>query len=146
MVCASMTTSCYSQQKSLKEQLVGTWTLVEANNYGPAPNGSAIFESNGRFSIILLRSDLPKYASNNRTKGTPNEYKATVEGSFAFFGTYSISGTDLNLHVEGSTFPNWTGTEQKRVNLTVTDDQFKYMNPVPSGGVGSDVVSWKRVK
>ena len=44
-----------SQKKSLKEQLVGTWTLVSANRvskegvksdrWGPNPRGRAIFEA-----------------------------------------------------------------------------------------------------
>jgi hypothetical protein len=88
-------------------------------------------------------------ASNNRTQGTPAEYKATVEGSISYFGTYSVSGTDLILHVEGSTFPNWTGTDQKRINLSVTADDLKYTNPAPSGGGAAAAAAplvWKRVK
>jgi hypothetical protein len=134
------------------KDLVGTWTIVSlgANAYGPNPKGSLIFEANGRFSQQLMRSDLPKYASNNRTKGTPAEYQATVEGSISYFGTYSVSGTDLILHVEGSTFPNWTGNDQKRNNPSVIGDELKYTNPAPSGG-GAAVATaaptvWKRVK
>src|SRR5712671_4656121 len=99
-----------------KRQLVGSWTIVSVDGYGPNPKGSLIFEANGRYSLQLLRSDLQKYASNNRTQGTPAEYKATVEGSLSYFGTYSVSGTDLTLHVDGSSYPNWIGTDQKRVN------------------------------
>src|ERR1700719_3712261 len=104
------------------KDLVGSWTAVSVDAYGPNPKGSLIFEANGRFSLQLMRADLPKYTSNNRTQGTPAEYKPTAEGSISYFGTSSVSGTDLILHVEGSTFPNWTGTDQKRVNLSVTGD------------------------
>jgi hypothetical protein len=130
------------------KDLVGSWSAVSVDAYGPNPKGSLIFESNGRFSLQLMWGDLAKYASNNRTAGTPAEYKATVEGSLAYFGTYSVSGTDLNLHIEGSTFPNWTGTDQKRNNLSVTGDDLKYTNPAPSGGpAGANIaLVWKRVK
>jgi Lipocalin-like domain len=132
------------------KDLVGSWTAVSVDAYGPNPKGSLIFEANGRFSLQLMRTDLPKYLSNNRTQGTPAEYKATVEGSLSYFGTYSVSGTDLILHVEGSTFPNWTGTDQKRINLSVTGDELKYTNPAPSGGVQPGVPNtplvWRRVK
>jgi hypothetical protein len=131
----------------LAKDIVGTWTLVSTDAYGPNPKGSLIFESNGRFSAILMRNDLPKYASNNRTQGTPAEYKATIEGSLAYFGTYSVSGTGITLHVEGSTFPNWTGTDQKRIDVTITGDDLKYFNPTPSGGSGANSpLIWKRVK
>ena len=131
------------------KDLVGSWTAVSVDAYGPNPKGSVIFEPNGRYSLQLMRSDLPKYASNNRTQGTPAEYKATVEGSISYFGTYSVSGTDLIFHVEGSTFPNWTGTDQKRVGLSVTGDELKDTNPTPSGGgAGAAPIPlvWKRVK
>jgi hypothetical protein len=48
-----------------------------------------MFDANGRFSLIIMRGDLPKYASNKRVDGTPDEYKATVTGSLAYFGTYT---------------------------------------------------------
>jgi hypothetical protein len=135
-----------AQTKSLKDQLVGTWTLVSTDAYGANPKGSYMFDANGRFSAILMRNDLPKYTSNNRTQGTSAEYKATVDGSLAYFGTYSVSGTDLNLHVEGSTFANWTGTDQKRTNVSVAGDEFKYTVSAPSGGGPAAPVVWKRVK
>jgi len=99
-----------------------------------------------------MRPNLPKYLSNNRIQGTPAEYKVTVEGSLSHFGTYSVSGTDLIFHVEASTFPNWTGTDQKRINLSITEDVLRYTNPVPSGGyvnlvpASAAFVEWRRVK
>jgi hypothetical protein len=138
--------SAMAQTKSLKDQLVGSWTLVSTDAYGPNPKGSYMFDPNGRFSAILMRSELPKYASNNRTQGTPAEYKGTVDGSLAYFGTYSANGTDLTLHVEGSTYPNWSGTDQKRTNVSVTGDELKYTVSAPSGGGPANVTIWKRAK
>ena len=131
----------------LAKDVLGTWTLVSAGDaYGPNPRGSLIFEPNGRFSIQLMKNDLPKYASNNRIQGTPAEYKATVEGSLSYFGTYAVSGTDLNLHIEGSTFPNWVGMDQKRINLSVNADELRYTQPNPSGGGAPAPLIWRRAK
>ena len=138
-------TATQAAAQSAKD-LIGTWTLVSTDAYGPNPTGSYMFDANGRFSAILMRNDLPKYTSNNRTQGTPAEYKATVDGSLGYFGTWSVSGTDLNLHVLGSTYPNWTGTDQKRTNISITGDEFKYTVPAPSGGGSPNVTVWKRVK
>jgi hypothetical protein len=136
-----------AQTKSLKDQLVGSWTLVSAEPYGTNPTGSYMFDSNGRFSAILMRHDLPKFASNSRTQATPAEYKGTVDGSIAYFGTYSVSGTDLDLHVEGSTYANWTGTVQKRINVSVAGDELKYNVPAPSDGRPTAAPTvWKRAK
>src|SRR3979409_2277683 len=72
----------------MAKDIVGTWSLTSADAFGPTPKGSIIFETNGRFSAILMRNDLAKYASNSRIQGTPAEYKGTVDGSLAYFGTY----------------------------------------------------------
>jgi hypothetical protein len=68
-----------AQQKSLKEQLVGTWTLVSADSvrndgskvevFGPNPKGTLIYTSDGNFALVQMRSDLPKLASNSRDRG-----------------------------------------------------------------------------
>jgi hypothetical protein len=54
---ALLPTSAVSQQKSLKEQLVGTWTFVSAidvhkdgtrtDRWGPNPKGILMFDGNG---------------------------------------------------------------------------------------------------
>jgi Lipocalin-like domain len=129
-----------------KKQLVGTWTIVSADAYGPNPKGYLIFASDGHYSLQLQRPDIPKYASNNRTQGTPAEYKTTVEGSLSYFGTYSVNGTDLTLRIEGSTFPNWIGTEQRRENVSIVGGELKYTNTAPSGGGGAALLVWRRVK
>ena len=58
------------------KDLVGTWTIVSAEAFGPNPKGVLIFDTNGRYSLMLMRGDLLKYASNNRSQGTAEEYKA----------------------------------------------------------------------
>ena len=40
-------------------------------------------DANGRFSVIVTRSDLPKLESNNREAGTTEENKAIVQESLA---------------------------------------------------------------
>ena len=48
------------------------------------------------------------------------------------------------MHVEGSTFPNWDGQDQKRV-WTVKGDELSVTNPTASVG-GIAYVIWKRAK
>jgi len=140
-----MLSSSQAAAQSAKD-LVGAWTLVTADAFGANPKGTVIFDPNGRFAAMLMRADLGKYASNNRAQGTAAENKATIEGSIAYFGTYAVSGTDLNFHIEGSTFPNWAGTDQKRINLAITGDELKWVQPTPSAGGPAASVVWKRVK
>jgi hypothetical protein len=139
------------------KSLTGTWTLVSLDAVdasgkktpfqGPDPRGSLIFTSNGRYSLWVGASSLPKFASNNRAKGTAEENQAVVGGSVAHFGKYTVDekGKAFTFHVETSTFPNWDGTTQKRT-FTVSGDELKYTNPVASAGGGRVDLVWKRAK
>jgi hypothetical protein len=61
-----------------------------------------------------------------------------VQGSIAYFGTYSVSETDKTcaIHIESSTFPNWIGTDQKR-SFTISGDELKWTTPTVSLGSGT---------
>ena len=137
------------------KDLVGTWTLVsitieregkKIDFYGPNPQGQAMYDANGRVSSIITRSDLPKFASNNRQSGTPEENKAVVQGSIAYFGTYTVdeAAKTVTYHIESSSFPNWKGIERKST-FNISGDELTFTNPMSSVGV-SDEVLWKRVK
>jgi hypothetical protein len=144
-----------AQQKTLKEQVVGTWAYVTVDIvgadgsrvplYGPNPQGLASFDSNGHYILLTARRGQAKFASNNRNEGTPEENKAVVQGSIAHFGTYTVNEADktITFHIEASTFPNWDGTEQKRP-FTVNGDELKWTTPASSGG--SAEVILKRAK
>jgi len=155
LACVLMTTSSHAQQKSLKDQLVGAWTLVSSSSkmadgtpaWGNNPVGLAIFTDNGRYSVQLMRSDLPKFASNSRTNGTPEEYKAVVNGSIASFGTYTVNEANktFTIHYEGSTFPNRKGTEETRP-FVIEGDELRITNPAPSSGGGASQLVYRRAK
>lgn len=144
-----------SQEKTLKEQLVGTWTYVSVDTvnpdgsrvpmYGPNPQGLACFDGNGRYILLTARSGQPKFASNNRMEGTPEEYKAVVQGMIAHFGRYTVNETDktITFHIEISTFPNWNGIEQKRP-FSLMGDELKWTTAGSSGGLAEVVLKRAR--
>jgi hypothetical protein len=108
-----------AQQKSMKDQLVGAWTLLLVDSvkddgthvpeFGPNPDGVLMFSPNGRYSLEIARASLPKFASNDRDKGTADENKAVVQGTLSHFGTYAINDGDksVSFRIESSSFPNW---------------------------------------
>jgi hypothetical protein len=139
--------------------IVGTWMLVsitlekdgkKTDFYGPNPQGQLMYDATGHFSVIITRSDLPKFASNNREAGTAEENKGIVEGSLAYFGTYEVSETDkiITSHVKSSTFPNWNGTDRK-TSFNISGDELSthvISGPLTSIGTGTAYVVWKRAK
>jgi len=149
--------SATSQQKSLKEQLIGTWALVSAtqmtkegvktDRWGPNPRGRATFDADGTYSFMIFRSDIPKFASNNMNDVTAEESKAAVQGMTANYGTWSIDEATktLTTNIEGASNPNLTGGTQKRIISSITTDELKYTNPASQIGTVDDVV-WRRMK
>jgi hypothetical protein len=112
--------------------------------FGPNPTGMAMFGTDGRFMITVMKPGLPKFASNSRTTGTADEMKAVVSGSISYVGKYKVEGDALVLNIEHSTFPNWDGVTQKRT-FKVEGDMLKWHTPAASGGGTADAVL-KRVK
>jgi hypothetical protein len=148
--------SIVAQEITLKE-LLGSWIFVSAQDvrpdgskvdpWGPNPKGAAMFDANGRFTFMIMRSDLPKFASNNRAQATAEEGKAVAQGMIAFYGTYTINEGDktLTTRIEGSSYPNLIGGEQKRTITSLTADELRYINPTTSTGTKAESV-WRRAK
>src|SRR5258708_2748317 len=82
------------------KDIVGTWKTVTNVNiapdgrrtdfFGSNRKGIWVLNANGRFVTVPTRPDLPNFASNNRMQETAEENKAIVQGSIAYFGTYSV--------------------------------------------------------
>jgi len=135
--------------------IAGTWSLVSSvtekdgtrtEQFGPGAKGTLMLDPGGRFMLTIIGPGLPKFASGNRADGTAEETRAVAARSIAMIGTYSVSPADktLTFKVESATFPNWDGTEQKRLLASGNRDELKYVTPTASsGGVGT--VTWKRV-
>src|SRR5450631_1263199 len=116
VVIASACGACgTTTAQSLKDQIVGTWAAVsqyvdqdgkKLEPFGADPKGLVVYDSAGHFVLVLQRATLPKFTTNNRLTGTPDENKAIVQGSIAYFGTYSVdeSGHKIQIHYDGSTF------------------------------------------
>lgn len=147
--------SVVAQQKSLTAQIVGTWTLSsfykecsdgnKSDVLGPNPQGLRIFQSDGRMSNFVMRSDLPKFASNKPQEGTTEENKAVVQGTFlSFYGRYSVDepSSTVTYHIEQSVFPNANSTDQKR-SVTISGNELRNVAPL---GPCTGVMVWKRAE
>jgi hypothetical protein len=144
-------------QTPAQSSLVGTWSLVMVDNllpdgsrvqlYGPDPKGILILDASGRYAMEIFRSeDRPRFAANDKSKGTPDEYKAAVQGSNAHFGTYTVNPDhSITFHIQNATYPNWEGTDRKSP-FTLTGDELKVTvtNPTTGGPGVIGEVSWKR--
>jgi hypothetical protein len=148
----------WAQEKggNLKQQIVGTWSLVsqyvdqgggkKTERFGSKPRGMAIYERNGKFVQVIVHTSLSKVASNNAMTGTADENKAIVQGSIAYFGSYTVNDKEGTVvtHVDASSYPNWDGEDQKR-KVSISGDEMKFVLPTAAIG-GTAYTVWKRVK
>jgi hypothetical protein len=137
------------------DSLVGSWSLVsltvarsgnEVELLGPHPQGQLVFGNDGRYVLLVLSSDLPKFTSGERQQGTAEENAKIARGSVAHFGTYTVdpAARIIVFHIQKSTFPNWDADVQRRP-FTLDGDRLTYITP-GAFGYGSSKVVWQRIK
>ena len=146
--------TAFAQQENL---VSGTWTIVSVDDvrpdgtkrplFGSSPEGILIFDAGGRYSLQLCESGRPKFAANDRTKGTPEENAAAVRGCNPHWGRYSVSQVDKTIvfKIDHALFQNWEGTEQKR-SFTLTGDELSCTVPSPSESGANPLIVWRRAR
>jgi hypothetical protein len=157
LALAVASNNALSEPKSLKEQLVGAWTLVsiistdkqgaKSERRGPNPKGLLIFDASGRYSILTARAEIPNFKINNVDQGTPEENKAVLTGMIANIGTWSVDEATktITTNVEAGSFPNLNGNTQKRIISLLTPDELRYVNGASATGQIDEAI-WRRAK
>jgi len=120
------TASAASERATLPSALIGTWALVAADvqhpdgsmsrDYGAAPRGSMMVDAAGRYTLMIYKSERPRFASGDRATGTPEEYRETALGMSVHYGMLSadVKARTLTFAIEQASFANWNGTRQVR--------------------------------
>ena len=139
------------------DQFKGTWSLVSiryvspngavVEPFGPHAKGMLVFDGS-HFATQVMAAALPKFASNNRMIGTPQEYEAISHGVVAYFGTYDVNAASrvVVLHIERSSFPNWEGTDQQRKFEFVGDELRYTASSTTANPAEAAQLVWKRVR
>jgi hypothetical protein len=128
--------------QSLKEEIVGAWRLVSVYNeaqevkrhlLGENPVGLMHFDRSGSVSQFLAKSDLPRFTTPNRLKGTDQEYREVMQGMISGFGTYTVDGDTVTIQWIASSYPNRAGTEERRI-YRIVGNEMSAVNPTASVG------------
>ena len=138
-----LSSSLNSQQGTLKDQLVGTWTIVSWEDIAPNgtkreianPKGLLIFDSSGRYAQVIARADRPKFKSPGEP--TVEELVAATEDFFAAdAGTWRVSEAERLLvqQFDAALRPNNEGT-LFRSGITLSGDELRLtsLRPLPTG-------------
>jgi hypothetical protein len=143
---------------SRSHMLAGTWELVRAEveapdgtisidpNYGSDAKGLLLIDRQGRYSLQIFRPDRPKFASGDKARGTPEEYRAALLGMSTHCGRLTIDETNHKLvfHIELAALPNWEHTDQARTFQLAGDELSYRVPPRPGGTIAISV--WRRVE
>jgi hypothetical protein len=155
-----------AQQKSLKDQLVGAWTLVSYEDINPNgtkkqyqgvnPRGILMLDASGRYAWVEAPSDRPKL-KGSRADATAEEFHAAVGTFAANFGTWSVNEADKILirRIEGALIPNGEGKEafadyvclpsrsigSCRETISLAGDELKVIQPALVGRLDQAAVS-----
>ena len=128
-----------AQQKSLKEQVIGTWNIVSVEEvypdgrketpWGPNMKGAVSFDPQGKVLLMIIGADLPT------PSGKPQEAARQV---VAYFGTYSVDegAKTITYTAERATIPAFDGLARK-ATVTVTGDELMQSSAPVSGPQGT---------
>ncbi len=149
--------SVYGQ--SLREQLLGTWSLVswtqvigdveEPGFLGRDAVGQIMFAPDGHMCFNAMGRNRVQFGSRDFRGGTPEEKTAAYDSYAGYCGRYEVNEQERSVvfRLELSSYPNYTGTTQKRF-VEVTGNCLRVSTPPISAG-GRQIVSivlWERAK
>lgn len=118
----AVTATAMAQEPSI----AGTWILTAAEkvlpdgtrvpDYGPNPHGLVIFTADGYYSVQIYRAERVKFSSQDKFKGTPEEYRDASLSMSAHFGRYSVDPIKhtISFSVDRSSVPNVDDTTAVR--------------------------------
>lgn len=140
---------------SAAPSLAGTWTLVAADvqhpdgtvgrDYGADPKGLLLIDMHGNYSLQIFRSERPRFASNDKATGTPDEFRDAVLGSSTHYGKLTVDPAHhmLAFHISNASYPNWIGQTQTR-SYQLKDGELSYRVPPRANG-DIPISVWRRV-
>jgi hypothetical protein len=147
--------------KSLREQLVGTWTLtscivrdtetgVEHHPLGERPLGLILYTPDGYMSAQLQCPERPPFADGDLLRATPEEYAAAGRSYIAYSGRFFVDEAKKSLSHEMavSFFPNWFGQQQSRL-VEVNGERLQLSTDGPqrlNGVLKTATMTWRRAQ
>jgi lipocalin-like protein len=111
---------------SAESPFVGSWGLVSFEEvlpsgevlkpFGDSPLGLILYQADGHVSAQLSVNSPTRFASEDPLQASAEEATEAWRTYFGYWGSFKVyAEKGVVVHrVEGSSFPNWIGTEQVR--------------------------------
>ncbi len=104
-----------------------------------------MIDAQGRYALLIYKSERPKFALGDKAKGTPEEYRDTVLGMSTHFGTIAVDAAakTLTFAVDQASYANWNGAKQQR-HYELKRGELSYtVEARPNGDVPISI--WRRI-
>ena len=95
---------------------------------------------------MIARAGLPKFAGDNRMAGTPEEYKAIVNGAIAHFGSYLADDKTITFRIATSHLSELGRHRAEAQRSRSAGDTLTYTVGDASVGGGAATLLWKRAR
>ena len=115
-----------SEPISAEARFLGSWSLVSFEHilrsgevlkpYGASPSGSILYQADGHMSAQVSVRSPARFARDDPEQASAEEAAEAGKTYFGYWGSFKVyAEKGVVVHrVEGSSFPNWTRTEQVR--------------------------------
>ncbi len=121
-----------------RARLIGTYRLLGMEHFtadgevgrpfGENPKGFIIYTPEGYMSAILMRAGRANFPAGDILGGSDAERVDAFASASAYAGRYEIKGEQIVHHLEATTYPNWTDTDQPR-HFELTDTHLTLFPP-----------------
>ena len=132
------------------DRLVGAWKLVALEGpggAGPRVTGLLVYTPTGHMSLQMMFGTPARFASDDKSRATPEEIRAAFDAYAAYFGGFSVREAEgLVVHrVEAGLLPNNIGTEQRRYFSFTGNQLILSVTPPGAAQQGMRLV-WERLE
>jgi hypothetical protein len=138
-----------------EDRLVGTYRLRSFRDIaddgevreplGADPVGFILYSAERYMTAVLMAANRPNFGAADILSGTDAERVAAFASASGYAGRWRIEGEVVH-HLEAATFPNWTGTVQRRP-YEIDGDELRLFPPrmLMDGKIRRSEVFWQRL-
>ena len=110
----------------LRLELPGTWQLeaytvedphgaVIDRPFGEHPIGLLVYTAGGHISVHAMAAGRTRCETLRPVECAPDVKLAAYDSYVGYAGTWTLDGDVVTHHVEATCFPDWTGTDLRRI-------------------------------
>jgi hypothetical protein len=109
VITTTVSLSCAALAQTAQERLVGIYRLARYTPHGAEPIGRIEYDAGNRMWAMIFPPNRKPVGQTS----TPEEYRDTMRGVVAYYGTYTVDEPTGRVihHVQAASNPAWIGSD-----------------------------------